>query len=264
MAHTVPFTSRSPAWAPPLLAVQFLTRIPVPVLANLSREQVDDGLARAMAWLPLVGTLIGLTSAAVFVVASMVWPAIIAALLSLGVEVLLTGFFHEDAVADFFDAFGGTARGENALRIMRDSRIGSYGTVGLTLALGLRVAAFVTLSPSLVVAAVIAAATIGRLWAVLLNVILPPPSSDGDTATRMGRSIPRSCAVRGVLLAIPGCVPLALIRPGVLLLSAAIGLAFLLWIVKFLRDRIGGSTGDCLGFATYAGQLSVLLIAAAG
>lgn len=264
MARSVPSASRAPAWAPPLLAVQFLTRIPVPLLVSLSREQVDDGLARAMAWLPPVGTLIGLTSAAVFVLASMVWPPIIAALLALGVEVLLTGFFHEDAVADFFDAFGGTARGENALRIMRDSRIGSYGTVGLTLAIGLRVAALVTLSPNLVVAAIIAAATIGRLWAVLLSAILPPPPSDGDTASRMGRSIPRSRALGGVLLAVPGCVPLALIRPDVLLLSAAIGLIFLMWIVRFLRDRIGGSTGDCLGFATYAGQLSVLLVAAAG
>ena len=44
-----------PRWAPPLLAVQFLTRLPVPILARLTEEQATVGLGRAMAWLPPVG-----------------------------------------------------------------------------------------------------------------------------------------------------------------------------------------------------------------
>jgi len=217
-----------------------------------------------MAWLPPVGTLIGAITAGAFVVASMVWPPVIAALLALAVEALLTGFFHEDAVADFCDAFGGVARGENALRIMRDSRIGSYGTVGLVLALGLRVAALVALSPALAVAAIIAAATIGRLWAVLLATLLPPPPGGGGMAARMGSGMPLSRMAGAVLLAIPGVLPLALVRPAPLLGSAALGVIFLWWITRFLRCRIGGSTGDCLGFAAYMGQLSLLLCATAG
>ena len=113
--------ARAPLWAPPLLAVQFLTRLPVPWLARLDAAQAEDGLARAMAWLPLVGTLIGLVTAGVFAAAQIWWPPVIAALLALAVEALLTGAFHEDAVADFCDAFGGTARGDRALAIMRET-----------------------------------------------------------------------------------------------------------------------------------------------
>jgi adenosylcobinamide-GDP ribazoletransferase len=254
---------RAPPWAPPLLALQFLTRLPVPVLARLSREQAGDGLGRAMAWLPLVGTFIGSITAGVFLAASALWPPVVAALLALGVEGLLTGCFHEDAVADFCDAFGGTARGDAALRIMRDSRIGSYGTVGLGLAIGLRLAAMVALPPPVAPAAIIGAATIGRLWAVLLAKLLPPPTDGPGIAARMGSGMPYGRAASALLLTIPGILPLLLLQARSVFISAALGAVFLWWLARFLRSRIGGSTGDCLGFAAYMGQLSLLLCAAA-
>ncbi|WP_137899479.1 adenosylcobinamide-GDP ribazoletransferase, partial [Sphingomonas sp. 2SG] len=144
--------ARAPLWAPPLLAVQFLTRLPVPALARLDAAAAADGFARAMAWLPLVGALIGGVTASIFVAAQALWPPVIAALLALAVEALLTGAFHEDAVADFCDAFGGTARGDRAIEIMRDSRIGSYGALGLGLMVGLRLAAIGALPPMLAAA----------------------------------------------------------------------------------------------------------------
>ncbi|MFS0774042.1 adenosylcobinamide-GDP ribazoletransferase [Sphingomonas sp. 1P08PE] len=252
----------APPWAPPLLAVQFLTRIPVPALARLTAAQAADGMARAMAWLPLVGTAIGAATASVFVAAGTWWPPLIAALLALAIEALLTGAFHEDAVADFCDAFGGTARGDAALRIMRDSRIGSYGTLGLGLAVAMRVAAIVALPPALAVAAIVGAATLARLAAVLLAAILPPAQPDG-AAARMGRGMPPRRVLLGVLLAIPGLLPIALLRPTALL-GAGIATALLLgWLTRFLRARIGGSTGDCLGSAAYMAQLALLLAAVA-
>jgi adenosylcobinamide-GDP ribazoletransferase len=252
---------RAPPWAPPLLAVQFLTRLPVPVLARLSAAQAADGLARAMAWLPLVGAVIGGVTAGVFVAAQTLWPPVIAALLALAVEALLTGAFHEDAVADFCDAFGGTARGEAALRIMRDSRIGSYGALGLGLMVALRCEAITALPPTLAVAAIVAAASAGRLWAVLLAAILPPVAE--GTAARMG-GVPARRALAALALTLPGVLPLAWLRPLPLLVHAAFGVVLLWWLARFLRRRIDGSTGDCLGFAAYAGQLTLLLVVAAG
>jgi adenosylcobinamide-GDP ribazoletransferase len=242
--------------------VQFLTRLPVPLLARLTALQAQDGLTRAMVWLPPVGSLIGLLTAGVFVTAGTVWPPVVAALLALAVEALLTGAFHEDAVADFCDAFGGTARGEEAIRIMRDSRIGSYGTLGLGLAVGLRLAATVALPPELAVVAIIAAATFGRLWAVLLAAILPPPATGTGLAVQVGRGMPWRRAAGALLLSVPGILPLTLLHTAPLVISAGAGLIFLLWLARFLRGRIGGTTGDCLGFVAYAGQLSVLLAVA--
>ncbi|MFD1949757.1 adenosylcobinamide-GDP ribazoletransferase [Sphingomonas arantia] len=254
-------SDRAPGWAPPLMAVQFLTRLPVPVLARLTGAQAGDGLTRAMAWLPLVGTLIGGVTAGVYVAAGLVWPPVVAAVLALMVEALLTGAFHEDAVADFCDAFGGIARGDDALRIMRDSRIGSYGALGLGLSVALRVAAIVALPAGIAVAAIVAAATVGRLWAVLLAYILPPVAAGTGLAARIGRGMPLRRLAGALLLTVPGVVLLVMHDPAALVFTAGAGVVFLWWIARFLRGRIGGSTGDCLGFAAYMGQLAVLLAA---
>lgn len=255
-------TDTAPGWAPPLLAVQFLTRLPVPPLARLSPVQARDGLARAMAWLPPVGSLIGLVTAGVFFAAQSIWPAVIAALVALAVEALLAGAFHEDAVADFCDAFGGTARGETALRIMKDSRIGTYGTLGLGLAVALRLAAIVALPPALALPAIIGAATVARLWAVLLAAMVAPVAGGEGMAARAG-SVPPRRVLLALLLALPGILPIALLRPSAVMASALLGAVFLWWLVRFLRRRIGGGTGDCLGFAAYVGQLTLLLAVAA-
>ena len=257
-----PLSTSAPIWAPPLLAVQFLTRLPVPVLARLTAPQAADGMVRAMAWLPLVGTMIGASTAAVFVVAGWWWPPLVAALLALALEALLTGAFHEDAVADFCDAFGGTARGDTALRIMRDSRIGSYGALGLGLAVALRAAAIVALPASLAIPAIVAAATVARLAAVLLAAILPATRPDG-AAARMGSGMPIRRVALGLALALPGLLPFARSCPQALLVAAAAVVLLLAWLTRFLRARIGGSTGDCLGFAAYMAQLALLLAAAA-
>lgn len=256
--RTVP--TEAPRWAPPLLAVQFLTRLPVPILARLRAEQAAEGLARALAWLPPVGSLIGAVTALVFVGAQAFWPVWVAAVLALIVEALLTGAFHEDAVADFCDAFGGTASGERALAIMKDSRIGSYGTLGLGLVVLLRVAAMVALPPLLAVAAIIGAATVGRLCAVTLAAMVAPVGQ--GSAARAGR-MPPGRLLLALLLALPGMAPIAWLRPGATV-GALLAMAVLLvWLRRFLLRRIGGSTGDCLGFAAAIGQLAVLLAVAA-
>jgi len=251
-----------PRWAAPLLAVQFLTRVPVPILNRLTSEQAAAGLARAMAWLPLVGTLIGGATAGVFVIAGWFWPPLVAAIAALIVEALLTGAFHEDAVADFCDAFGGTASEERALTIMKDSRIGSYGALGLGLTVALRIAAIVALPALVAVAAIVGAATAGRLGAVTLAAIVAPVGSGAGMAVRAGRTPPGRLAL-AILLALPGLAPILSLRPGAT--GAAFGamLLFLLWLRRFLLARIGGSTGDCLGFAAGMGQLALLLAVAA-
>ncbi len=250
--------TEAPRWAPPLLAVQFLTRLPVPVLGRLTAEQAAAGLGRAMAWLPPVGSLIGAVTGATFLLAQFWWPPLVAAVLALIVEALLTGAFHEDAVADFCDAFGGVASGERALTIMKDSRIGSYGALGLGLVVLLRVAAMVALPPALAMAAIVGAATFGRLCAVTLAAILAPVGSGAGMAVRAGRMPVGRLALAG-LLALPGIAPLLWLRPMALVVALVAVSVLLGWLARFLLRRIGGSTGDCLGFAAAMGQLILLL-----
>ena len=253
----------APRWAPPLLAVQFLTRLPVPWLDRLTPAQARAGLARATGWLPLVGAGIGLATAAIFMGARLLWPPIVAAIVAIGIEAWWTGAFHEDAVADFCDGFGGGGRSAADIRrIMKDSRIGSYGALGLGLAVALRVATTAALSPAVAVAAIVGAATVGRLCAVLL-LVLAPPAPDGDGLAKDIAGPPRGVTVAALVGAVPGSIALAFLRPGALAAAIVVAGLALPWLARTLRRRIGGSTGDCLGFAAYMGQLVVLLAATA-
>lgn len=252
----------APWWAPPLLALQFLTRLPVPWLDRLSAEQARRGLARAAGWLPLVGGLIGAGTAAVYAGASLLWPPIVAVIVALMVEARLTGAFHEDAVADFCDAFGGGYTAEDVRRIMKDSRIGSYGALGLALALGLRAGATAALPAALAWPAIIGAAAFARLAAVAVMVTVPPAPGGPGLAKDIGRP-PRGTLALALVTAAPGLAWLACTAPVRSAAAVAAGLILLVWFGRLLRRRIGGSTGDCLGFAAYAAQLVLLLACAA-
>lgn len=257
-----------PWWAPPVLAVQFLTRLPVPSTAGLSAGAVSVGLVRAVGWFPLVGALVGAITAAIALAADQFWPVYVAVAIALAAEALVTGAFHEDAVADFCDAFGGGQSAEDIRRIMKDSRIGSYGSVGLILAVGLRAALMIVLvanaSPLFAAAAIVASACFGRLLVVLMMVIVAPAPGAAGLAKDIASGVGGGTLGWAGVAAIPGLAPLAIVAPAALIGAALAGLAFALWFRRLLRRRLGGSTGDCLGFAAYAGQLILLLAVTAG
>ena len=251
---------KAPVWAPPLMALQFLTRLPVPALGRLDEAEARDALSRGMAWLPLAGALIGCVTAGLFVAARLIWSPWVAAILALAVEARLTGAFHEDAVADFCDGFGGGRTAEDVHRILKDSRIGSYGALGLGLAVLLRVATTADLPAPLAFAGIVGAAAMGRLWSVAVMATVAPSGGGSGVARAIGSGGPMLLA-GGALAAVPGLLPLLVRAPMALGGALIAGALFLLWFGRLLRRRIGGSTGDCLGFAAYAGQLAVLLLA---
>jgi hypothetical protein len=117
-------------FAETLLALSFLTRLPIPFVRTLDMPP----LAQAMRFFPLAGALIGCISAGVLIGANMLGlPSLLAAVIALSVGTLVTGALHEDGLADVADGFGGGKTREARLEIMRDSRIGTYGTIALVL-----------------------------------------------------------------------------------------------------------------------------------
>ncbi|CAH0495244.1 adenosylcobinamide-GDP ribazoletransferase [Novosphingobium sp. CECT 9465] len=249
---------------PLLLAIQFLTRLPVTAaVPPLDKAQLKAGLRRSVLWFPLVGGLIGGIGALVLWGAGMLWPRVIAVVLMLIVEARLTGAFHEDAVADFCDGFGGGMTAERIREIMKDSRIGTYGALGLMLAVGLRAALLIALPAALLLPALVASAAFGRWMAVVAMVIVPPLDQTGSLAKDIGQRPGLAILGGATLLALPFVTPLAMVAPGGMLAGTGCALLFLLWFRQALMRHLGGVTGDCLGFAVYAGQLIVLLCASA-
>ena len=109
-----------------LSGAMFLTRLPVPSWV----DHHPGYLMRSMAYFPLLGALIGVWAAAIFDAAASLWPPLVAAALSSAGTLWLTGCFHEDGLCDTLDGFGGGWTKSQILRIMRDSRNGSYATMG--------------------------------------------------------------------------------------------------------------------------------------
>ena len=118
-----------------LTAIQTLTRIPVPSPARAPDTRM---LAWPTAFYPAVGALLGGFGVSVFELLGGPLAPSVAALIILALWAFVTGALHEDGLADTIDAFGSQASREDILRILKDSRIGSYGAVALVLATLLR------------------------------------------------------------------------------------------------------------------------------
>jgi adenosylcobinamide-GDP ribazoletransferase len=256
--------ARLPAYVPPLLAAQFLTRLPVSsLIPPLDAAQLRLGLGRSVAWFPAVGGLVGCIGAAVAVASEGLWPRAVAVTLMLIVEARLTGAFHEDAVADFCDGMGGGQTPERIREIMKDSRIGSYGALGLLLAVGLRAILLIVMPSPLLIACIVASAAFGRWIAVLAMAAIPPLDQVASLANDIGQRPGTNTVALASLLALPFLWPLALLAPFRLALGFAVSCMFLIWLRGTLMRRLGGVSGDCLGFAVYAAQLILLLCVSA-
>lgn len=224
------------------LAWLFLTRIPLPrrVVATPRR------LAASLGWFPAVGAVIGAVGAAVLLAAATALPTAPAVLLSVATTCLLTGALHEDGLADTCDGLGGSDR-DRTLAIMRDSRLGSYGALGLGLTLALKTTALAAIAPGTAAAALVAGHAASRLSAVALIATSRYARAAGTaqfTAAGVGR---RELALAGatgglLLLAILPVAGAGAVVTGALGLVAGHASARALF-----ERRLGGYTGDCLG-----------------
>lgn len=244
-------------------AVQFLTRLPVP--GGMHGDRADPALLRAaVVHFPLVGGLIGATTGCVVLAAGHLWPPLVAVIVGLIVEALVTGGFHEDAVADCCDAFGGGWTRDDVLRILKDSRVGSLGVLGLVLLVGLRATALAAVPLDRMVAAAAAAGALGR-WAMLVMMRLVPAIQDREgLATDVARGINWPSLLGGTIFALLCLAPLAWREP----LRAAAGSAAVLAVTvvaaRYVQRRLGGGTGDCYGAVCGLGQCVALVAAIAG
>lgn len=234
-----------------LVAIQFLTRLPVPHLEGFEPRWLD----RSAAYFPLVGLIVGLIAAFVLLGAALIWPEPIPAILAVAAGIAATGAFHEDGLADTADGLGGGQSRAQRLLIMKDSRIGTYGTVALVMALGLKVACLSALTPVAGALALLAAHAGGRIMPVIASALLPY-GGDGDGA----KVAPITPSSRRLAFAVAtGLMPFALIplSPAALALGAGVITAAVL-LAKAMH-AIGGHTGDVLGAAEQAFETAVLL-----
>jgi adenosylcobinamide-GDP ribazoletransferase len=236
-------------------AARFFTRLP------LGAGTFEQGALARAAWaFPIVGAAVGIIAALAYAIADRLgFPPLAASLIAIGASVLATGGLHEDGLADTADGLGGGGDRAQKLAIMRDSRSGAYGVMALIFSLGLRGAALAALTGSAAGPALIAAHAVSRAGIPLVMRFLAPARPDGlgASAGQPDDAAQAWCAGLAVAAAL---LCLGLSRGGVAVAVAAVAVAV---VGLVARRQIGGHTGDVLGAVQQAGEIAVLLTAAA-
>lgn len=238
-----------------VLAIQFLTRIPLPGQIGYTPER----LAATPAYYPLVGVMIGAACAGIYWLATLGLPDLVAVILALGAGLLLTGAFHEDGLADTFDGIGGGLTREKTLAIMKDSRIGTYGTVALIIALLLKVGTLTAMPDRLVITSLIAAHGLSRLSAVLVIATSRYVRNHGT-----GKPVATGLSAGGLVLACAtGLAIIALWplgQPYQAVFCGLLGLLFGHGLMRlFFEPKLDGYTGDTLGAVQQASEIGFYL-----
>jgi adenosylcobinamide-GDP ribazoletransferase len=237
-------------------AVTFLTRVPLGRRVAVDAADIGHGALL----FPVVGAGVGALAGGVAVLAYLRLPALAAAGLAIAVSVVVTGAMHVDALADTADAAGARTR-ERALEVMRDSRVGAFGTTALILDLLLKAAAVAALlDRGGALAALVAAGAVSRAAAPPLALMLPYPRVEGGPGSVLTGRVAWPAVLGAVVVGVGGAV-LAKDSTGLTMAGAVAGTTLCLGLLY--RRWLGGATGDSLGAATEVGETAALLVAAA-
>src|SRR5436190_9441520 len=235
------------------IALQFLTRLPVPRALNSS----ETDIGKAAAFFPLIGVIVGGGAALVFVVLQRLLPLPASVFCAIVFAVFITNGFHEDGLADSFDGFGGGWTKDRVLEIMRDSRIGTYGTLALIFVILGKFTLLLSLPAGQIWRWLVVAHTAAR-WTILpLCAWLPYARAEGQ-----GKLVAKQVGIPEIITGTFTLLLVFILLPWQAALAAFLmtNLVTLLSGLYF-RARLQGMTGDCLGAANQLTEVGLYLTA---
>jgi adenosylcobinamide-GDP ribazoletransferase len=243
-------------WRYFLLALGFFTRFPVPNFADFQ----ESDLNHSVKYFPLIGILIGLLATVTYYALGLIFPHVVAVLLSMAVTIFATGAFHEDGLADSADGLGGGWDREQALAIMQDSRLGTYGAVALFFILLTKFELLSAMHGDMVMLALLCAHPLSRLSAVWLMATLPYVKANANYSSKAKPLATQISHCDLWLASFFGLVPIVLLvffieltisnwqaTLGYVCLLAGTIAAALWWWRALLKRKLNGYTGDALG-----------------
>lgn len=230
----------------------FYTRLPGPSWVRYD----DQRLSLSSRYLPLIGIFIGLLASFVYFCTSFILSNEIAILLSMIVTIMFTGAFHEDGLADSYDGlYGGFSR-DRILEIMKDSRIGTYGSVALFMGLLIKFQALMLVENIFV--ALIIGHSFSRFAALCYIPIIPYARQENDSKAK---PLITGIQMKSIFLAaIPGVLPLLVLSMWKSI--AVVGTVLIIWLFlkRIFLNRVGGITGDLLGASQQIFEICIYVI----
>ena len=239
-------------------ALMFFTRIPCPAWVGYSKELLNNSLK----YFTVIGWIVGGFSVLICWLSLFIFPLSISILISMSASILITGALHEDGFTDVCDSFGGGWGKEQILTIMKDSRIGAYGVIGIILILSFKFAALYEIakySSSVLLFSILNAHASGRFMALtVIQTSNYVQDLDKSKSKPMGNAklnngkiffsfftalMPMVCFVNNwyLMFAMPICyIPK-------------------LYLENYFKKHIGGYTGDCIGAVQQVCEVSFYL-----
>ena len=236
----------------------FFTRLPFWRLHQPPRECYNS----VVEYWPLTGWLTGGLTVLTLWVGCWYLPYIIAILLAIAVRLLVTGALHEDGLADFLDGFGGGGSDrERILAIMKDSHIGTYGVIGLSLYLLLLTATLYSMTPEMASLAILAVTPYARM--VTAQMVMMMPYARREEEAKAGIVYRKMEWRAGIGLAIQGLLPLVaflwlteMAWEMVLFIPCVV----LYFLYLLIWSKLRGYTGDCCGAVCLIMELTTMLV----
>ena len=233
-------------------SLKFLTILPLPV----RREAAPGEIGRSVVYFPVVGLLLGLILVGLDKLFGLVLPLSLTNVFLIIAMVILTGALHLDGFIDTCDGALVRSSPEERLRIMADSRVGSFGVVGACCLILLKYLALDTVPQDLRTPALVAMPLLGR-WAMVFAISAFPYARKVGT----GQAFKEQANWQRMLIATVIAVVISA------LLAGQSGLALLgaLWVIvlgtaSFLRIRLGGLSGDTYGAINELSEVVVLIL----
>ena len=238
-----------------LAALQFLTSIPLP----LKREPTPEELGRSAPYFPLVGLIIGLILAGLSWLLHLILPPTLVNALIVVALVIITGALHLDGFADTCDGIAGHKEVEDRWRVMRDSRAGAFGIVGIVLLLLVKYVSLSSIPETLMMATLLFMPMVSR-WAVVYAIFVYPyarPSGMGRLF-KQGTRWPRFM-VATIITVVVAVVLIPIFRlSGVMVILGV-------WVITaifaaYLKSKFSGLTGDTYGAINEVTEVSTLIL----
>ncbi|OGO77686.1 MAG: cobalamin 5'-phosphate synthase [Clostridiales bacterium GWB2_37_7] len=235
-----------------ILAIQFLTRIPI----NVNIETKENSFAESVIWFPAAGLLIGTFNAMIYLLSSMLLDGIFPVVCTVLANVCITGGLHVDGLADTCDGIFSARKKERMLEIMKDSRIGTNGTLAVVFDMLIRIAILVSIPSVYTIWVVFAAPIVSKSMLPLIMKLSVYARAEGGMG---GLFLGKQTWSRTLAAFAAGF----LITWGALkfigLVSFAAALLAVILFKSYIYSKLQGMTGDTIGAANEIAEVVFLL-----
>lgn len=250
-----------------VLMIQFLTRIPL----KISVDTDENSFARGVLFFPVIGLIIGLFNYALYLGALWLFPkggVLLASIFAVLGNLMITGGLHLDGLADTCDGIFSGRKRERILEIMKDSHIGTFGTLGIIVDMLLRLGLISGLTGKFVALGIILSPIISKTTVVQLMSISNYARSEGMGGFFLGKMVKWRILVSLILgiILLNGIGFLSLGSMGIMkaLLLNLVVIVYMSFVMfgyrSYIYKYIQGMTGDTVGAANEVFEWAFLLL----